>query len=237
MDEQQDLTAVEAEIERRKMQGDQPQGALPTVVEEQPPAPQLKPVNAPSAFTEVVDQAKIAVVQQAAATDKRFSNQFANQVTDAALVSAQVEQEKQRLEKQAVEYEQELLETRQQLNKLEQQNTKWEKRQKRRQFFYDGVKPIMKFVDINEPMNILLTLLFTVILCPFFLLNKLGKGTIGTLLSGATDDNRPKAVKNFIWTMLGILVAAIIVAIILVVFLVLKHYGIINLTQGGIGNV
>lgn len=236
MDEQ-DLNAIQAEIDKRKTQGDQPQGALPTVVEEQPPAPQLKPVNAPTAFTEAVDKAKIATITDKAATDKRFLTEFTDNVTDAALISAQVEQERQRLEKQVVVYEQELLETKQQLNKLEQQNTKWEKRQKRRQFFYDGVKPIMKFVDINEPMNILLTLLFTVILCPFFLLNKLGKGTIGTLLSGATDDNRPKAVKNFIWTMLGILVAAIIVAIILVVFLVLKHYGIINLTQGGIGNV
>lgn len=237
MDEQQDLTAIQAEIEKRKTQGDQPQGALPTVVEEQPPAPQLKPVNAPSAFTEAVDKAKIATMTEVAATDKHFVKGFAGTVTDAAMESAKVEQEKQKLERLLVEHQQELIETKRQLNKLEQQTTKWEKRQKRRQFFYDGVKPIMMFVDIKEPMNILLTLLFTVILCPFFLLNKLGKGTIGTLLSGATDDNRPKAVKNFIWTMLGILVAAIIVAIILTVFLVLKHYGIINLTQGGIGNV
>lgn len=237
MDEQ--LNAIKAEIDKRKTQGDQPQDALPTVVEQQPPAPapQLKPVNAPTAFTQAVDQAKIATITEVAATDKRFVREFTDNVTDAALVSAQVEQERQRLEKQAVEYEQELLETRQQLNKLEQQTTKWEKRQKRRQFFYDGVKPIMMFVDIKEPMNILLTLLFTIILCPFFLLSKLGKGTIGNLLSGATDANRPKAVKNFIWTMLGLLVAVIVIAIIFVVFLVLKHYGIINLTQGGSGNV
>lgn len=236
MDEQ-DLNAIQAEIDKRKTQGDQSQDALPIVVEEQPPAPQLKPVNAPTAFTEVVDQAKIATITDVAATDKRFVREFTDQITDAALVSAQVEQERQRLEKQAVEYEQELLETRQQLNKLEQQNTKWEKRQKRRQFFYDGVKPIMKFVDINEPMNIPLTLLFTIILCPFFLLGKLGKATIGNLLSGATDDNRPKAVKNFIWTLLGLLVAVIVAAIAFVVFIVLKHYGIINLTQGGNANV
>lgn len=234
MNEMQDLNAIQAEIDKRKTQAEQPQGDLPTVVEQQPPAPQLKPLNAPSAFTDVVDKAKIATITDVAATDKRFVREFTDQITDAALVSAQVEQEKQRLEKQAVEYEQELLETRQQLNKLEQQNTKWEKRQKRRQFFYDGVKPIMKFVDINEPMNILLTLLMTIIIFPFFLVSKFVRGTVGNLLSGATDDTRPKAVKNFLWTILALTVVLVLA---FVVFLVLKHYGIINLTQGGSGNV
>lgn len=232
----QDLDVIQDEINKRK-QVEQPQDDLPPVVVEQPLTPQLRPINAPSAFTEVVDKAKIAVVQQAAATDKRFSNEFTNQVTDAALESAKVEQEKQKLERQLIEYEQELLETKQQLNKLEQQANKWETRQKRRQFFYDGVKPIMEFVRIKEPMNILLMFLMTVIILPFFLIDKFLQGTVGNLLSGATDDSRPKAVKNFIWTMLGILVAVIVIAVIFVVFLVLKHYGIINLTQGGIGNV
>lgn len=232
MDEQQDLNAIQAEIDKRKTE--QPPAPLAPL---EPQQPQLRPVNAPTAFTEAVDQAKIATITEVAATDKRFVREFTDNVTDAALESAKVEQEKQKLERQLIEYEQELLETKQQLNKLEQQTTKWEKRQKRRQFFYDGVKPIMMFVDIKEPMNILLTLLFTVILCPFFLLGKLFKGTIGNLLSGATDANRPKAVKNFIWTMLGILVAVIVIAIIFVVFLVLEHYGIINIIKGGNGNV
>ncbi|MBQ2894120.1 MAG: hypothetical protein IJE92_01220 [Clostridia bacterium] len=229
MDEQQDLNAIQAEIEKRKT------GDLSMVVDEQPPAPQLKPVNVPTAFTDVVDKAKISTITDVAATDKRFVREFTDQITDAALVSAKVEQERQRLEKQAVEYEQELLETKQQLNKLEQQTNKWEKRQKRRQFFYDGVKPIMMFVDIKEPMNILLTLVMTIIIFPFFLVSKFVRGTIGNLLSGATDDTRPKAVKNFLWTILALTVVLVLA---FVVFLVLKHYGIINIIQGGeSGNV
>ena len=128
----QDLNAIQAEIDKRK-QGEQPQdtppptqGDLPSVVEQQAPAPQLHPVNAPSNFTSVVDQAKVEVVKKAGATDERFVKTFTDQITDAVLESAKVEQERQRLEKQAVAYEQELLETKQQLNKLEQQNTKWE---------------------------------------------------------------------------------------------------------------
>lgn len=219
-----DLDSIQQEIEQRQSTIQVP------VPAEQQPLQQIHPLNAPSAFTDVVDQAKIKTVTNVAATDKHFVKQFADQITNAALESARVEQEKQRLEKQAVEYQQELLETRQQLNKLEQQTNKWDKRQKRRQFFYDGVKPILQFVNINEPMNILLTTIMVVLILPFFLVHKFLKGSIGVLISGATADDRPQAVKNFLWTILAVIISLVLL---FVIFLVLKYYGIINIRQGG----
>lgn len=228
MDEQ--LNAIEVEIERRKTE--QPQDALPTVAE--PPAPQLRPINAPSAFTQAVDQAKIATITEVAATDKHFVKGFAGTVTDAAMESAKVEQEKQKLERLLVEHQQELIETKRQLNKLEQQTTKWEKRQKRRQFFYDGVKPIMLFMDIKEPTNILFALIITIIAFPIFLGGKILRATFGNLLVGATDADRPKAVRSFLATILAI---SVVLVLAFVVLLALEYLGITNIIKGGNINV
>ena len=237
MDEQ-DLNAIQAEIDKRKtpevVDEQPPQGDLPMVAEQQPPAPQLKPLNAPTAFTDAVDKAKVATLTEGAATDQRFVSEFTSQIKNAALESAKVEQERQRLEKQAVAYEQELLETKQQLNKLEQQNTKWEKRQKRRQFFYDGVKPIMLFMDIKEPTNILFALIITIIAFPIFLVGKIVRATLGNLLVGATDADRPKAVRSFLATILGI---SVVIILAFGVLLALEYLGITNIIQGGNSNV
>ena len=82
----------------------------------------------------------------------------------------------------------------------------------------------MRFVGIEEPLNLFLLYLLTLVLCPFFLLSKLLKGTVGALIAGASDGDRPKAVKGFLWTLIAIIA---VMAIAAVVYLFLKWQGLI----------
>lgn len=194
----------------------------------QEPKPLVANVTQTTDFTKTVESAKIKAVQDAAATDEKFVKDFTEQLKQATLKAAQVEQEKQELEKQNVQYHQELLETQQKLNEKEQQISEWDKKQKRRQYHYDGVRPIMEFVGIKTPMNLFILYFLTVILVWFYLLNKLFRGTIGALIAGAEDENRPKAVKGFLWTMIAVVVMGIIALCTLGVLLVLRSYGVLS---------
>jgi hypothetical protein len=216
MDE--DLKAIAREIEERKIKEQEAQ----IVVAEQRQEMVVKNVTEATDFTRTLDDAKINTVKNAAATDEQFVKEFTEQVKQSALTSAQVEQEKQALEKQNVQFAQELLETQQKKNAKEQQISEWDKKQKRRQYHYDGVKPIMEFVGIKTPMNLPILYFLTTVLMPFYLLAKLFKGTIGALIAGAEDADRPKAVKGFMWTLLAILALS---AITLGILAVLKWLG------------
>lgn len=221
MDE--DLKAIEIEIAERKKRE---QEAQIVVAEQKAETPVVKNVTEATDFTRTIDEAKIKAVQDAAATDDKFVKDFTEQLKQATLKSAQVEQEKQDLEKQNVQYAQELLETQQKLNAATQQINEWDKKQKRRQYHFDGVKPIMKFVGIETPMNLFLLYALTSVLVWFFLINKLFKGTIGALIAGAEDSDRPKAVKGFLWTLIAVIAVLVIAVIILVI---LKWLGYIQI--------
>jgi len=180
--------------------------------------------TAPSAFSETIDQAKIEVVKEASVSDEKFVKDFKEKLKNAAIKSAELEKEKQELEKQNIVYEKELLLTQQKLNEYMQAKDSWESRQRNRQFHYDGVAPVMEFVGIKKPLNVvILYLLFTVLIMPF-LASKLFKGTIGSLIAGAEDSDRPKAVKGFIYTMLGVI---FVLSITFVVYLGLQWLKII----------
>lgn len=219
MDE--DLKEIEKQIAERKAQAEKEKASVVPVVEEKK---QIANVTAATDFSRAVDKAKIEQVKTSMVEDKKFAADFAEELKQATIKAAQVEQEKQQLEKQNIQYAQELLETQQKLNAKEQQFNEWDKKQKRRQYHYDGVKPIMEFVGINTPMNLFLLYALTSILVWFYLLNKLFKGTIGALIAGAEGENRPKAVKGFLWTLLGVVAVGIIAIIIL---FVLRWLGII----------
>jgi hypothetical protein len=191
------------------------------------PALSVNPISnmtAQSRFSDTVDEAKIKTIQDAAANDKKFTEDFKSELKQATLKSAQLEKEKQELERQNVEYHQELLQTQQKLNQHIQAENKWDNKQKLRQFAYDGVKPIMLFVGINEPMNRFVLYVLVCILFPFFLIGKFFKGTVGALISGADSNDRGKAVKGFFWTLLGIFTLC---ALSLIVYLALGWIGIL----------
>ena len=185
---------------------------------------QLSNVTAANSFTKAVDTAKINVLQEASANDKKFTDDFKGKLKEATLKLAEVEREKANLEKQNVEYHQEILETKQLLNEQKQAEDKWTNKQKQREFHYAGVRPIMEFVGIKQPMNIALLYSLTLFLLPFFLFAKLWKGTIGALIVGAEDSDRPKAVRGFLYTLLAIVAVGIIA---LVTYLALGWLNII----------
>ena len=177
-----------------------------------------------SAFADKMDDVKVNVLEQASEEDKKFVETVKDNLKDAAVKHTEVEQEKAKFAKQKVQYEEEKLDTQQKRNEQQQLEDKWENRRKKRQYHYDGVKPIMTFVGIKEPLNLFFLYFLTSILVWFFLLNKLWKGTIGALVAGASDENRTKAAKGFIWTVIGVFTLLVVVAL---VYLFLKWQGII----------
>lgn len=175
-------------------------------------------------FTKAIDAAKIRVVEDASVNDEHFVKDFEKKLKDATLKLAEVEEEKARLEEQNIKYHQELLKTEQELNEHTQAENLWENRQKKREYHYSGLKPIMLFVGIKDPMNIPLMYFLGTVLLPFYLIAKLFKGTIGNLIAGAEDSDRPRAVRGFLWTLLGLIAVG---AVGLITVLVLRWLNII----------
>lgn len=175
-------------------------------------------------FSKRMEVIKQNVLAQASVEDTGFVKKVTETLKSAAVKNVEVEENKAELEKQKVEFQSEILETGQAKNKHVAKEDKWENKEKSRLHAYNGVKPIMLFVGINEPLNLMLLFILTVILSPFFLLSKLLKGTIGALVSGACDQDRPKAVKGFLWTLIGVIA---VMAILVVVYLFLKWQGLI----------
>lgn len=189
------------------------------------PPQKIQDVVEKNTFSEAIDSAKIRVVEDASVNDKNFNKNFTDKLLDASLKLAEVEKEKAELEKQNIEYHQELLGTQQKLNEQLQAENAWSNKEKRREYHFNGVKAILMFVGIKEPMNLVILYILTSILIPFYLLNKLVSGTLGVLIAGASDENRPRAVKGFLFTLLAVTCAGIIA---LLVFLALRWLNIIN---------
>ena len=184
---------------------------------------EVKPPFAKSAFAEQMETVKVDVLENAQETDEKFVETVKTNLKRAAVTATEVEQEKQAFEKQQVVAESGKLEREQLQVEHGIKEDAWLNRQKRRQYHFDGVKPIMNFVGITEPMNLFVLYFLTTVLIPFFLLAKLWAGTIGALICGASDSNRPKAMKGFIWTVLGLV---LLVMLFCAVYLFLKWQGI-----------
>lgn len=189
--------------------------------------PSTNPMPMPtpaSQFGAAMEQVKLNVLAGASTEDEQFVGKVKGTLKRAAVKHTEVEEKKADFEKQKVDFASEVLQTEQQKNEHRAIEDKWANRERKRQYHYNGVKPIMMFVGIKEPLNLFLLYLFTFILAPFFLLSKLLKGTIGALIAGAFEDDRPKAVKGFLWTLIAIIAVMAIAAI---VYLFLKWQGLI----------
>jgi hypothetical protein len=167
--------------------------------------PQIENVIAPSAFTEKVDVLKDKVLEKAQSNEK-FVQNITKNVEDATITLVEVEKEKAVLEKQNIIYVQELLETNQKLNEFKQSTDQWQNKRDKRQYHYDGVKPIMEFVGIKTSMNLIILYILVSVLMPFFLGGKFLKGTVGNLICGIGDGSRTKSVKGFLATILALVI-------------------------------
>lgn len=183
----------------------------------------VQPKFEKTAFAEKMEDVKINVLKEAALNDDKFVETVKTNLKKAAVAQTEIEHDKAQLEKQQVESESKKESKKQQKIENEIKEDKWDNRQKWRKFVFDGVKPILNFVGITDPMNIFLTIVFTVILFVPFLVAKLWNGTIGALLLGACDKDRSKSMKGLIWT---ILVLVILIALFILVYLFLKSQGI-----------
>lgn len=179
---------------------------------------------AESEFGHKFEDVKVAVLEEAKANDEAFVTTVKSNLKSAAVKLSEVEQKKADYQKQQVDAESEVLDRSQKQNEHGIKEDAWSNKQKCRQFHYNGVKPIMMFVGITEPMNLIMLYFLTIVLTPFFLVAKFFRGTIGALLCGACDSNRPKAMKGFIWTVLAMLLVAVVAA---AVYLFLKWQHII----------
>lgn len=169
-------------------------------------------------FSKKMDEVKQNVLIDASAQDDNFVNAVKKNVKEAAVKLTEVEKEKANLQGQQVELEQAKIQTKQNKETHEQNADKWEDKRKKRQFHYDGVKPIMEFVNIKEPMNLFFLYFLATILTPLYVLNKLCKGSFGVLLTGANDKDRSKAAKGFLWTMLCVFSVIVVICIICLFF-------------------
>lgn len=177
-----------------------------------------------SEFGNAMDKVKLNVLAEASVEDEKFVDKVKQTLKSAAVKHTEVEEKKADFEKQKVDYASEVLSTAQQQNEHKAIEDKWANRERKRVYHYNGVKPIMNFVGITEPLNLFLLYLLTAILSPFFLLSKLLKGTVGAVIAGASNDDRPKAIKGFLWTLIAIVAVLLVAA---VIYLFLKWQGLI----------
>lgn len=189
--------------------------------------PDTKPTEMPTPtaqFGAAMEQVKLNVLAEASVEDEQFVDKVKGTLKRAAVKHTEVEERRADFEKQKVDFASEVLQTEQQKNEYRAIEDKWANRERKRQYHYNGVKPIMMFVDIKEPLNLFLLYLLTIVLAPFFLLSKLFRGTIGALIAGASDGDRPRAVKGFLWTLIAVIA---ILAIAVVIYLFLKWQSLI----------
>lgn len=198
--------------------------AVSEVVENLPDASPLQVPAPETQFGAAMEQVKLNVLAEASTEDEQFVDKVKKTLKSAAVKHTEVEEKRADFEKQKVDFASEVLQTEQQKNEHRAIEDKWANRECKRRYHYNGVKPIMRFVGIEEPLNLFLLYLLTLVLCPFFLLSKLLKGTVGALIAGASDGDRPKAVKGFLWTLIAIIA---VMAIAAVVYLFLKWQGLI----------
>lgn len=161
-------------------------------------------------FTNAIDSAKISTIQKASLEDSKFNEDFKNELKSAVLKSAQLEKEKQELEKKNIELQQNYIKTKNELETQTQNTNKWENKQKAREYHYNGLKDIMQFVHIENPMCIPLMYLFALLVSPIYLVWTLGLSPLKTLICGKKEENRPKYIKNAIYTILCITLVLII---------------------------
>ena len=171
-------------------------------------------------FSKIIDTAKIETIKRASAEDDKFNEDFKNELKQAVLKSAQLEKEKQELEKRNIELQQNYIKTKNELENQIQSVNKWDNKQKAREYHYNGLKDIMLFVHINNPMCVPLMYIFAFLISPIYLVWTLILAPIGTLIAGTKDQERPKLVKGAIYTILCIA----LVLVLAILFYACGHY-------------
>lgn len=198
-----ELQELKTEIEQQKQEQSQ------ALVESK--GNKISNVTQATAFTNAIDSAKIETIKRASAEDDKFNEDFKAELKQAVLKSAQLEKEKQELEKKNIELQQNYVKTKSELETQIQSVNKWENKRKAREYHYNGLKDIMLFIHINNPMCIPLMYIFAVLVSPIYLVWTLILAPLGTLIAGTKDQERPKLVKGAIYTILCVALVLVLV--------------------------
>lgn len=172
----------------------------------------LHNVNEETEFSKKIQEGMVNIVKEAYANDEDFKSDIQDKAKTSAQEYANLEKDKAELERQNLQYASELLETQQALNEYKQAEHKWDNQRSRRQFVYDGVKPIMKWIGVDEPMNIGLMIFITIVMIIPFIIGK----PLEALILGANPNDRVKQAKAWLWTLLAIVCTGIIITAIVV---------------------
>lgn len=176
-----------------------------------------------SKFAENMEDVKQNLLAEASTKDNKFVKEVTDNLKEAAKKITEIEKDKAEYQRHHIEVEDKKLSYEDNKTKHRSKEDKWINIQKAREHMYNGVKPIMKYAGIDEPLACGLTILFSIILIIPFFISKLWNGTIGVLLYGATDKNRSKSMKGLIWTVLAIL---LILGVVIIIYLLLKTQNI-----------
>jgi len=216
---EQELAEKEEQLAREYEKFEQEKAIQPATVATN--VPQVSNITAPNDFQANVSKGLNAVVAEAYANDEKFKQEITDTAKHSAQEYAELEKDRAELERQNVQYASELLETQQQLNQFQQADHKWDNQRSKRQFVYDGVKPIMQWVGIGEPMNIGLMVFLTILLTIPFIFGK----PLQALIVGANPDDRKKQAQGYLWTLLALVLTALVIIAIVVPC---KHFGVID---------
>lgn len=171
-------------------------------------------------FSNELNKAKISILAEASTEDNKFIDRLKKELKEASIKSAQLEKDKQELERKNIELQQNFINTQNKLQNQVQQENKWNNKEKSRQYHYNGLKDIMHFIHINNPMCVPLMYLFALLVSPIYIIWTLVLCPIGTLIAGTKDNQRPKFVKSAIATILLITFTILII----LGFYALSHY-------------
>lgn len=180
------------------------------VIYEQPK--KIADVTEETSFTKTINEGMENILREGYAEDNEFREDIKTKVKKTAEKRAEVETHKAELEEQHLKYQSELLQTEQEKNTNIQEKNRYDAKRERRQFVYDGVKPIMMWVGIKEPMNIVLMSIVTAILLIPFIIGK----PIGALLLGVDPEQRKKQAIAWLWVILALFVTGALLTAILV---------------------
>ena len=112
----------------------------------------IKRVTEQTEFSDAIDKAKVETLTDAAAYDDKFVSDFKAELKNAALKAAQLEKEKQELEKKNILLQQQFIKTQDELEAQKQRVNDWNNKRDKRQYAYDGLKDIMLFINVQNPM-------------------------------------------------------------------------------------
>lgn len=172
----------------------------------------LHNVTEETEFSKKIQEGMVNIVKEAYVSDEDFKSGIQEKAKTSAQEYANLEKDKAELERQNLQYASELLQTQQELNKFKQDDHRWDNLRSKRQVFYDGVKPILKWIGIEEPMNIGLMIFITVVMIIPFIIGK----PLEALILGANPNDRVKQSKAWLWTLLALVCTGVVITAIVV---------------------